>query len=306
VSLARQDVWVTRSATRSRSGRSRASCGRIWTSSRPASRTGLATRFEIEPGTLDARLPTMMLEPLVESAIRHGIAQDPSARLVEIRASRPDGPGPVHQPRAAQPPPWRGGAARPGVQPARWYGRGARAIMANGTGIRMTTPLRVLIADDEPAARRTIQLLLAGDPDFQVLGECADGAQTVEAILQLQPDLVFLDVQMPRRNGFDVLARIPASAMPLIILVTAFDEYSLGAFDVHAADICSSRSATHASTAPAALRGCVCTISSGSRPAVTTCECIRPAAATWYATPSAGSSATCPRSASCEYTDRRS
>ena len=100
----------------------------------------------------------------------------------------------------------------------------------------MTAPLRVLIADDEPAARRTIQLLLAGDPDLQVLGECTDGAQTVEAILQLHPDLVFLDVQMPRKNGFDVLARIPASAMPLIIFVTAFDEYSLRAFDVHAAD----------------------------------------------------------------------
>jgi two-component system LytT family response regulator len=100
----------------------------------------------------------------------------------------------------------------------------------------MTAPLRVLIADDEPAARRTIQLLLAEDPELQVLGECTDGAQTVEAILQLHPDLVFLDVQMPRRNGFDVLTRIPASAMPLIIFVTAFDEYSLRAFDVHAAD----------------------------------------------------------------------
>ncbi len=100
----------------------------------------------------------------------------------------------------------------------------------------MTGPVRVLIADDEPAARRTIQLLLADDADFQVLGECGDGAATVEAILQLRPDLVFLDVQMPRRNGFEVLARIPPGAMPLIVFVTAFDEYSLRAFDVHAAD----------------------------------------------------------------------
>jgi chemotaxis response regulator CheB len=58
----------------------------------------------------------------------------------------------------------------------------------------MSNPIRVLIADDEPAARRTIQLLLAGDSDFQVLGECADGLQTVEAIQRLHPDLVFLDV----------------------------------------------------------------------------------------------------------------
>jgi two-component system LytT family response regulator len=100
----------------------------------------------------------------------------------------------------------------------------------------MSAPLRVLIADDEPAARRTIQLLLAGDPEIQVLGECSDGLQTVEAILTLRPDLVFLDVQMPRRDGFEVLGRIPAGAMPLVVFVTAFDEYSLRAFDVHAAD----------------------------------------------------------------------
>ncbi len=100
----------------------------------------------------------------------------------------------------------------------------------------MTAPIRVLIADDEPAARRTIQLLLAGDPDFQILGECADGFQTGEAILRLRPDLVFLDVQMPRRDGFEVLARLPPGSVPLIVFVTAFDEYTLRAFDVHAAD----------------------------------------------------------------------
>ncbi len=100
----------------------------------------------------------------------------------------------------------------------------------------MSNPIRVLIADDEPAARRTIQLLLAGDSDFQVLGECSDGLQTVDAILRLHPDLVFLDVQMPRRDGFEVLARLPPASAPLIVFVTAFDEYTLRAFDVHAAD----------------------------------------------------------------------
>jgi two-component system, LytTR family, response regulator len=100
----------------------------------------------------------------------------------------------------------------------------------------ITAPIRVLIADDEPAARRTIQLLLAGDPDFQILGECVDGSQTFEAILRLRPDLVFLDVQMPRRDGFEVLARLPPGSVPLIVFITAFDEYTLQAFDVHAAD----------------------------------------------------------------------
>jgi two-component system LytT family response regulator len=100
----------------------------------------------------------------------------------------------------------------------------------------MTNPIRVLIADDEPAARRTIQLLLAGDSDFQVLGESGDGLQTADAIIRLHPDLVFLDVQMPRRDGFEVLAQLPPGTAPLIVFVTAFDEYTLRAFDVHAAD----------------------------------------------------------------------
>jgi len=97
-------------------------------------------------------------------------------------------------------------------------------------------PIRVLIADDEPAARRSIQVLLAGDPDFRVLGECADGMQTVEAIVRLRPDLVFLDIQMPRGDGFEVLSRLPRDAVPLVVFVTAFDGYTLRAFDVHAAD----------------------------------------------------------------------
>ena len=100
----------------------------------------------------------------------------------------------------------------------------------------MTGPIRVLIADDEPAARRGIQLLLAADPDFQLLGECSDGAQTVEAIVRLRPDLVFLDIQMPRWDGFEVLSRLPPEAVPLVVFVTAFDGYTLRAFDVHAAD----------------------------------------------------------------------
>jgi two-component system, LytTR family, response regulator len=100
----------------------------------------------------------------------------------------------------------------------------------------VSDPIRVLISDDEPAARRSIQLLLAGDPDFQVLGECGDGMQTVEAIVRLRPDLVFLDIQMPRGDAFEVLSQLPREAVPLVVFVTAFDGYTLRAFDVHAAD----------------------------------------------------------------------
>ena len=100
----------------------------------------------------------------------------------------------------------------------------------------MTPPIRVLVVDDEPAARRTIHLLLAGDPECLILDDCCDGLQASEAILRLRPDLVFLDVQMARLDGFEVLARLPPASHPLIIFVTAYDSYTLRAFDVHAAD----------------------------------------------------------------------
>jgi len=100
----------------------------------------------------------------------------------------------------------------------------------------VSPPVRVLIADDEPAARRTLQLLLARDPELELVAECANGVAAVEAIERLRPDLVFLDIQMPGRDGFGVLAQLPVEARPLIVFVTAFDEYTLQAFEVHAAD----------------------------------------------------------------------
>jgi two-component system LytT family response regulator len=94
----------------------------------------------------------------------------------------------------------------------------------------------VAIADDEPAGRRAVQLLLAADPEVQVVAQCRTGQETVDAVLRLRPDILFLDVQMPGGDGFAVLAQLPAEIMPLIVFVTAFDEYAIQAFDVHAAD----------------------------------------------------------------------
>lgn len=96
--------------------------------------------------------------------------------------------------------------------------------------------IRAVIADDEPTGRRTVRLLLAADTTIEVVGECASGVEAVEAVLYHEPDLLFLDVQMPGRDGFAVLAKIPPDTMPLVIFVTAFDEYALRAFDVAAAD----------------------------------------------------------------------
>lgn len=95
---------------------------------------------------------------------------------------------------------------------------------------------RVLIVDDEPIARRGIRILLEEEPDVEVVGECGDGRTAVEAIRRERPDLVFLDVQMPDLDGFQVLKMVGPDHLPFVIFVTAYDRYALQAFEVHALD----------------------------------------------------------------------
>ncbi len=96
--------------------------------------------------------------------------------------------------------------------------------------------IRTLIVDDEAPARARIRHLLKNESDFEVIGECANGRQAVAAVQKQRPDLVFLDVQMPRLGGFEVCAAIAGEFMPLVIFVTAYDQYALQAFEVHAID----------------------------------------------------------------------
>lgn len=96
--------------------------------------------------------------------------------------------------------------------------------------------LRVLIADDEPPARRKLARLIESEPDLRLVGEVADGAATVRAVRELRPDLLFLDVQMPAPDGFAVLDALAGEPLPHVVFVTAFDEYAVRAFDVHAVD----------------------------------------------------------------------
>jgi two-component system, LytTR family, response regulator len=96
--------------------------------------------------------------------------------------------------------------------------------------------IRVLIVDDEPIARRGIRHQLRSEADLEVIGECGDGAAAIEAITELAPDLVFLDIQMPEVGGFDVVEAIGVARMPAVVFVTAYDEHALRAFDVHAVD----------------------------------------------------------------------
>ena len=90
--------------------------------------------------------------------------------------------------------------------------------------------------DDEPLARRRVLSLLQTDPTFEVVGEAGNGKDAVDRITQLKPDLVFLDVQMPKLDGFGVLEAVATIHLPLIIFVTAFDQYAVKAFDTHAVD----------------------------------------------------------------------
>jgi len=95
---------------------------------------------------------------------------------------------------------------------------------------------RVLIVDDEPLARKKIRRMLSGEADMDVVGECADGASAVSAINELNPDLVFLDVQMPEMNGLEVIRAIGPRRLPALIFVTAYDSYALQAFEAEALD----------------------------------------------------------------------
>src|SRR5690349_18824695 len=96
--------------------------------------------------------------------------------------------------------------------------------------------LRVLIVDDELLGRERVASLLREHPDVDVVGMAGDGNAAVDAIRELHPDVVFLDYEMPGRNGFDVVREIGAEHMPVTIFITAHDEHALRAFEVSALD----------------------------------------------------------------------
>jgi two-component system, LytTR family, response regulator len=100
----------------------------------------------------------------------------------------------------------------------------------------MGAPLSVLLVDDEPPARRLLRAHLARHPDVEVVGEAGSGTEAVAALQALRPDLVFLDVQMPEGDGFEVVRAVGVEAMPVVIFATAFDDYALQAFEAHALD----------------------------------------------------------------------
>ena len=233
----------------------------------------LIVTFDIAPETLDAQVPNLLLQPLVENSVRHAVAVRIEPGLIEIRARQlGDDPGARRSATTAR-------ACRPSrlTSPGRrawaWripargssglYGANHQLLFGEppGGGLMVTvtipfkadelsrnrrlrrrhqrcrvTKIRTLVVDDEPMARERILGLLAQETDVEVIGQCADGVQAVSAIQQLSPELVFLDVQMPAVDGFGVIKQVGPDKMPMVVFVTAYDEYALQAFEVHALD----------------------------------------------------------------------
>ncbi|MEO7193120.1 MAG: LytTR family DNA-binding domain-containing protein [Vicinamibacterales bacterium] len=97
-----------------------------------------------------------------------------------------------------------------------------------------TPPLRVAIVDDEPLARAVLREYVASDPAIEVVAECANGFEAVKAVAELRPDLLLLDVQMPKLDGFEVMELVGRDVA--VVFTTAYDEYAIRAFDIHAVD----------------------------------------------------------------------
>ncbi len=96
--------------------------------------------------------------------------------------------------------------------------------------------IRTLIVDDEPLARRGLELRLREVADVEIVRQCANGREALAAIAELQPDLMLLDIQMPGLSGFDVMAQVPQESLPMVVFVTAFDRFAIEAFEAHALD----------------------------------------------------------------------
>ncbi len=96
--------------------------------------------------------------------------------------------------------------------------------------------IKLIIIDDEPVARNIIKKFLAGENDFEIIGECGNGEDAVSMIIELKPDLIFLDIQMPEMDGFEVINAVGTKNIPYIIFVTAYDQYAIKAFEINAVD----------------------------------------------------------------------
>ena len=96
--------------------------------------------------------------------------------------------------------------------------------------------IRTIIVDDEVLSRRGVELRLRAAPEFEIVAQCANGREALAAVQQYKPDLLFLDIQMPGMSGFEVLAHLPQESLPVVVFVTAYDQYAIQAFEARAVD----------------------------------------------------------------------
>jgi two-component system, LytTR family, response regulator len=100
----------------------------------------------------------------------------------------------------------------------------------------MSNKIRTVIVDDEVLSRRGLEIRLLATQDFEIVSQCSNGREAITAITSHQPDLVFLDIQMPGMSGFDVLTHLPQESIPMVVFVTAYDQYAVRAFEARAVD----------------------------------------------------------------------
>lgn len=98
--------------------------------------------------------------------------------------------------------------------------------------------LKVLIVDDEPLARENLRIMLQNEPDIEVVGECGNAVEAIGAVHRLHPDVVFLDIQMPRISGLEMVSMLDPEQRPYIVFLTAFDEYAVQALKSMRSTIC--------------------------------------------------------------------
>lgn len=108
--------------------------------------------------------------------------------------------------------------------------------MQNNQSSQETGKIRAMIVDDEPLARDGVRMLLDPDPEIELVGEAASGSEALEMLRRERPDLLFLDVEMPEMNGFEVLSGLEPDALPVVVFISAYDAYAMRAFEVHALD----------------------------------------------------------------------
>ena len=215
----------------------------------------------VTPEAAGALVPSLILQPLIENAIKFAVSRREEGGRIELVAHaddgvleitvRDDGPGSVDyvpksggghgvglantRERLLRPLRRAAELYDPHMRTARNSGNATPAARTSGRGHRPMR-MRTLIVDDEPLARRGLALRLARHHDIDIVAEAGNGREAFFAISEHQPALMFLDVQMPGVDGFELLRAVPAAQLPLTIFVTAYDQYALKAFEANALD----------------------------------------------------------------------